>query len=77
MPYCTSDSLKYQRNQLVVLIVGSERFKETGFGGRQCFGEARLTPIQNAPPKSLRATQGQGSLEWSMTDMWKEETLEG
>lgn len=27
---------------------------------------SRLTPIQNAPPKSLRATQGQGSREWSM-----------
>ena len=26
----------------------------------------KRTPIQNAPPKSLRATQGQGSREWSI-----------
>ena len=42
-----------------------------GFGGRQRFKEVRLTPIQNAPPKSLRATQGQGSREWSMTNILK------
>ena len=28
-------------------------------------GEGR-TPMQKAPPKSLRATQGQGSREWSI-----------
>ena len=29
-----------------------------------------LTPMQNAPPKSESATHGQGSLVWSMFDMW-------
>lgn len=36
-------------------------------GGRLFGLWSRLTPMQNAPPKSLRATQGQGSREWSMT----------
>lgn len=26
------------------------------------------TPMQKAPPKSLSATHGQGSLEWSITE---------
>ena len=37
---------------------GQEGGQETEEGGR--------TPIQKAPPKSLRATQGQGSREWSI-----------
>lgn len=35
-----------------------------------------LTPMQNAPPKSLRATQGQGSRVWSirrLVCMWSSE----
>ena len=34
-------------------------------GGRGRMEEGR-TPMQKAPPKSLRATQGQGSREWSI-----------
>ena len=42
---------------------------EDNFGGQEG-GEEKVeggrTPMQKAPPKSLRATQGQGSREWSI-----------
>ena len=37
-----------------------------GLGGGRGRGEGGRTPMQKAPPKSLRATQGQGSREWSI-----------
>ncbi len=39
---------------------------EESLGGGQEKVEGARTPIQKAPPKSLRATQGQGSREWSI-----------
>ena len=42
---------------------------EESLEGQEC-GEEKVeggrTPMQKAPPKSLRATQGQGSREWSI-----------
>ena len=38
------------------------------FEGGEIQGKGGLTPMQKAPPKSLRVTQGQGSREWSMMD---------
>lgn len=42
-----------------------EQLLASGDGRGRLWGG--LTPIQKAPPKSLRATQGQGSREWSMS----------
>lgn len=65
VPDCATDSLCQDRQWLAMLsnfmsdIIGEEGGKERWvMGGREC-----LTPIQKAPPKSLRATHGHGSLE--------------
>lgn len=53
MPNCPSDGL------------GVVSF-ETEDDVASCKQSIGLAPMQNAPPKSLRATQGQGSRLWSM-----------
>jgi len=61
VPDSTTDSLERKdQNQLLLgMKVASTEFKvEVGVGI-----ERRRTPMQKAPPKSLSATQGQGSLE--------------